>query len=301
VGYAGLGEIGLPMAARVLHSGFELYVWNRTAAKAAPLIAAGARVAATPADLAQQVAVLCVCLTDERALEQVIFGADGVASAGARGLVVADHSTVSPAATREMARRFEATGGHWVDAPVSGGVTGAQQGTLSVFAGGAARDVERARPVVMCYAGKMTHLGPTGSGQAAKACNQMVSFGTAAVLAEALHLASRLGLDVSRLPEALEGGLADSAVLRRSAPRMLSGELVGSTLTCLKDLEIILELGRQAGAPLPMTGLLASLHRMLVQQGQLQGGMAAVIRLYAEGPLAGASPVAPHASSSSIS
>ncbi|MDB5874508.1 MAG: NAD(P)-dependent oxidoreductase [Ramlibacter sp.] len=285
VGYAGLGEIGFPMARRILDAGFELHVWNRTAAKAAPLVAAGAHLAATPAALARAVDVLCICVTDDKALEQLVFGAEGIASAGARDIVVADHSTIHPTATRDIARRFEASGGAWVDAPVSGGVTGAAQGSLSVFAGGQAQHVERVRPVVMSFAGKMTHLGPVGSGQAAKACNQMISFGTAAVLAEALNLAAQLGIDVARFPEALEGGLADSAVLRRSAPRMLSGELIGSTLTTLKDLEIIVDLGRETGAPMPMTGLLASLHRLLVHQGHVEGGMAAVIRLYADGPL----------------
>ena len=286
VGFAGLGVIVLPMARRVLEAGFDLHVWNRNAAKAAGLVASGATLAATPAELASLVDVLCVCLTDDRALEEVIFGEQGVASAGKRGLVLADHSTIHPVATRSMAERFAATGGAWVDAPVTGGPSGAAQGHLAVFAGGAAGDVKRLRPVLMCFARQMTHLGPVGSGQAAKACNQMVSFGTAAVLAEALNLAARLGLDVAQLPQAMEGGLADSAVLRRYAPMMVSGELTGSALTALKDLEIVSDLGRETGAPMPMTGLLTSLHRLLASQGHHMGGMAGVIRLYAESPLA---------------
>ena len=289
IGYAGLGAIGFPMAQRILEAGFELHVWNRNPDKAAPLVALGARLAATPAALARAVEVLGLCVTDDRAVAQIVFGADGIASIGAaalRGLVVADHSTLHPAATRSIAARFQAAGGAWVDAPVSGGPSGAQQGTLSVFAGGEARDVERVRPMVMSFARRMTHLGAVGSGQAAKACNQMVSFGTAAVLAEALNLAAKLGLDVARLPQALEGGLADSAVLRRYAPGMVSGELSGSALTALKDLEIIVDLGHETGAPMPLTGLLASLHRMLAGQGHIEGGMAGVIRLYADGPLA---------------
>ncbi|CAN5228483.1 NAD(P)-dependent oxidoreductase [soil metagenome] len=273
------------MALRILQAGFDLQVWNRSAAKAAALVARGARLATTPAALARDVDVLCLCLTDDRAVEQVIFGSDGVAAPLPKDLVVVDHSTIHPSATRAIAQRFAALGGHWVDAPVSGGVTGAEQGILTVFAGGAADAVERVRPVVMSFARRMTHLGPVGSGQAAKACNQMISFGTAAVLAEALHLASRLGLDVARLPQALEGGLADSAVLRRSAPAMVSGELTGSTLTALKDLEIIVGLAHEAGAPVPMIGLLTSLFRLLVAQGHLDGGMAGVIRLYDKGPL----------------
>ncbi len=288
VGYAGLGAMGLPMARRLLEAGYELHVWNRSAEKAASLVASGAKLAATPAELARNADALCLCVTDDAALEQVIFGKEGVASAGKNGLVVADHSTIHPAAARSIAQRFAASGGAWVDAPVTGGPSGAEQGILTIFAGGDAHDVERLRPVLMSFARRMTHLGPVGSGQAAKACNQMVSFGTAAVLAEALNLANQLGLDVARLPEAMEGGLADSAVLRRYAPMMISGELTGAARTALKDLEIIVDLGREGCVPMPLTGLLASLHRMLAGQGHTAGGMAGVIRLYSPGPLAGA-------------
>lgn len=287
VGYAGLGEIGFPMAQRILAAGYELHVWNRTAAKAAPLSEMGAQLAATPADLARSADIVCLCVTDSAALEQVVFGPDGIASAGKQGLLLIDNSTIHPTQTVAFAERAREAGMAWVDAPVSGGVTGAQQGTLTVFAGGQASDVERARPIVMSFAGRMTHLGKAGSGQAAKACNQMISFGTAAVLAEALNLATQLGMDVARLPEALEGGLADSAVLRRSAARMISGDLAGSNLTALKDLEMIVALGKEAGAGMPMTDLLAELHRRVVSQGHLVGGMAGVIRLYSAGPLTG--------------
>ncbi|HEY4069581.1 MAG TPA: NAD(P)-dependent oxidoreductase [Burkholderiaceae bacterium] len=285
VGYAGLGAIGAPMARRILDAGFELQVWNRDPAKAAPLVDAGATLAPTPAALAREVDVLCLCVTDGAAVEQVVFGAHGIASAAHAGLVVADHSTIHPADSRRIAARFAEAGGAWVDAPVSGGIVGARAGTLSVFVGGAAADVERVRPVVMSFAAKLTHLGPAGSGQVAKACNQMISFGTAAVLAEALNLAARSGLDVARLPHAIEGGFADSTVLRLCAPAMLSGELTGSTLTALKDMEIALDLGRKAVAPMPMIGLLTSLLRVLVSQGQTVGGLSSPIRLYADGPL----------------
>lgn len=287
VGYAGLGAIGAPMARRVLDAGFELHVWNRDPAKAAALVEAGALRATSPAALAAAVDVLCLCVTDGAAVEQVVFGDAGIASGARPDLVVADSSTIHPIDSRRLAARFkEACGGAWVDAPVSGGVVGALAGTLSVFAGGEAADVERIRPVVMSFAAKLTHLGPAGSGQVAKACNQMISFGTAAVLAEALNLAARSGLDVTRFPHAIEGGYADSTVLRRCAPVMLSGELTGSTLIALKDMEIALDLGREAVAPMPMVGLLTSLLRLLVSQGHTVGGISTPIRLYADGPLA---------------
>lgn len=285
IGYAGLGVIGLPMARRILDAGFELAVWNRTAAKAAPLVAAGAQLVESPAALACRSDVVCICVTDHCALEEVVFGPRGLAASDLRGLVVADHSTVHPEVARSLAARIGALGGAWVDAPVTGGPSSAERGTLTVFAGGDERDVARIRPVVMTFAGRMTHLGATGSGQAAKACNQMVSFGTAAVLAEALNLAAHLGLEVERLPEAMLGGLAESTVLHRYAPMMLSGTLTGSVLTAVKDLEIIQDLARATGTPLPMVGLLSSLHRLLVAQGHQLGGMAGVIRLYSQQPL----------------
>ena len=245
MGYAGLGVIGAPMAERILAAGYELHVWNRSPAKAAALVAAGAMLAPSAAALAQRVELLCVCVTDDKAIDELVFGDQGIVAGADRGLIVADHSTIHPLATRRIAERARNEAGIcWVDAPVSGGPMGARNGTLAVFAGGDAADVERARPVLMSFAGKLTHLGPVGSGQIAKACNQMISFGTCAVMAESLHLAARLGLDVARLPEAIEGGLADSAVLRHYAPQMLGGELVGNSFNALKDLEIALELGR---------------------------------------------------------
>jgi len=286
VGYIGLGAIGLPMAERVLAAGFSLHVWNRNSAKANALIERGAVLAASPADLARRVEVLCLCVSDDRAVEEVVLGAQGIASAGAAGLVVADNSTIHPAATRSIAARLAAVGGgSWVDAPVSGGPAGARAGTLAVFAGGETGSVERVRGVLMSFANRVTHMGAQGCGQATKACNQMLSFGTVAVLAEALNLASRFGLDPTRLPEALAGGLADSAVLRRYAPTMAAGEFTGSTLTALKDLEIALDLARETGSAIPMTGLLASFYRLLISRGHADDGVSGVMRLYADGPL----------------
>jgi 3-hydroxyisobutyrate dehydrogenase len=285
VGYAGLGAIGTPMAQRILEAGFELHVWNRSPEKTRALVAAGARAAATPAALAAEVELLCLCLSNDEAVEQVVFGEQGIAAAASNGLIVADHSTIHPATTRRFAERLNAAGGTWVDAPVSGGVLGARQGTLSVFAGGDAAVIDRIRPVLLGFAGKVTRLGAVGSGQAAKACNQMISFGTAAVLAEALNLAARLGLDVARLPQAIEGGFADSFVLRHCAPAMIHGPLTGSTLTAVKDIEIAGDLGRASGTPLPMVELMTSLYRQAVAQGHVTGGLSALIRLYADGPL----------------
>ena len=287
VGWAGLGAIGEPMARRVLQAGQPLQVWNRDPAKAQALVAAGARVAASPAALAREADVVCLCVTDAAAVEQVVFGPDGAAAGLAPGGIVIDHSTIAPDATRAFAARLLAErGGHWIDAPVSGGPAGAREGRLTVFAGGDAAALARVQPLLQAYAARVTHLGAAGSGQVGKACNQLVSFGTAAVLAESLHLAHRQGLDAAALVQAMQAGFADSAVLRHYASAMLQGRYSGSTLNAQKDVAIALDLGREAAAPLPVAELLATLHGSLVQQGHTALGMAGVMRLYVQGPLA---------------
>jgi len=140
---------------------------------------------------------------------------------------------------------------------VSGGPAGAREARLSVFAGGEGDALARVRPLLQAYAQRITHLGPAGCGQAGKACNQLVSFGTAALLAESLHLAHRFGLDAKHLVEAMQSGFADSAVLRHYAPALLSGQYAGSTKHAMKDMDIVQDLGRDTATPLPMTGVLS--------------------------------------------
>lgn len=286
LGFIGLGNIGSPMAQRLLAAGHALGVFNRTAAKADALVEAGASQAASVAALASEVDVLFLCLSDTAAVEQVVFGTGGIASAARPGLLVVDLSTIHPLRTRELAARLrEETGAGWVDAPVSGGPGGARAGTLAVMAGGTPEDVERARPLLMAFAGRVTHMGAVGSGMAMKACNQMLSFGSGAVIAETLNLAARFGIDPALVPEAVAGGYADSNVLRHYAPLMIEGRFAGNGRTGMKDLDIALDLARLTGSAVPMTSLVASMFRMVLAQGFEQGGLATPMRLYAQGPL----------------
>jgi 3-hydroxyisobutyrate dehydrogenase-like beta-hydroxyacid dehydrogenase len=281
VGCVGLGRIGKLMAERVARAGFELHVWNRSRDKADSLLADGARWSESPAELMSVVDVLIVCVTDDRALEQVLFGPTGVAACGRSDGLVVDHSTIHPTAAASLAGRFRPHGS-LIDAPVSGGLAGARNGTLSIFAGGDPAALDAVRPVLLrSYAAKVTRVGESGCGQAAKACNQLISFGTASVLAEALTLAGRLGLDVAQLPAAMEGGFADSTVLRTCAPGMVDGRPAGDTLTAVKDLEIISDLGRLSGTPLPIAGLMTSLFRLVALQGHREGGLSSLSHLYA--------------------
>jgi len=286
IGFVGLGAIGAPMALRILDAGHSLRVYNRSAARLAPFASRGAPVAATPAALARECDIVCMCVSDTAAVEDVVFGADGLASTAGPESLVVDLSTIHPVQTQEMARRLSRTcGAGWVDAPVSGGPAGARAGTLAVMAGGEAHHVERIRPILMSFAGRVTHMGPVGCGMATKACNQILNFGTGAVVAEALSFAARFGIDPNLLPEAVAGGFADSNVLRHYGRDMVAGTYSGSTLTAMKDLDIILDMARRTGSALPLTGLVASFFRLQIAQGFTGGGLATPMRMYAQGPL----------------
>ena len=222
--FLGLGLMGAPMARRLLAAGHDVTVWNRSAAKAEPLREAGARIAATPAEAAAEAGIVFLNLMDAAATESVCFAPGGIAEAPRADRVVVDHSSIPPERTRAIAARLHAANGtRWVDAPVSGGTRGAQDGTLAVMAGGEAADVERIRPHVAAMARNLTHMGPLGAGQTAKLCNQIISGSLMAVIAEAVRLAQNAGIDAARLPEAFAGGFADSLPLRLFVPRMASG------------------------------------------------------------------------------
>lgn len=282
VGFMGLGAIGEPMARRVLQQGHALVVHNRTPQKMQALVAEGAVGAASVRELAAQVDLVLVCVTDGAAMEQVVFGPEGLLAARRPGQLLVDLSTLHPLATREMAARLESAAGiRWVDAPVSGGPPGARAGTLAVMAGGRAEDVERARPVLASFAQQVTHMGPVGCGQATKACNQMINVANAAAISEAMNLASRFGLDPARLPGALAGGFADSGLLRNFGPKIAAGTFAGDTSITLKDLDIVLDLARRTDSALPVTGLIASFYRLLYARGHRHDGIAGIARLYA--------------------
>jgi 3-hydroxyisobutyrate dehydrogenase len=288
VSFVGLGDIGAPMARRVLDAGFALTVWNRTSSKATDLVSAGATLAPDLAAVARAADVVCLCVTDADAIEALVFGANGIATALQPGQLIVDHSTIEPSRTRVFAQRLrEVAHCNWLDAPVSGGSPGARAGTLAVFAGGATADLERARAVLQSFAGRITHMGEVGCGQATKACNQLINVGTIGVVSEALALAARCGLDAHRLPQALAGGYADSAILRHYGPRLAAQTFSGLTATTQKDLGIVLQMGRDSDAPLPIISLLESFLRMVVARGYAQDGMAGLMRIYADGPLPG--------------
>ena len=266
LGYLGLGLMGLPMSRRLIDAGHDLTVWNRSAGKAAPLVEAGARLASHPRDIATTASIIFMCVTDAHAVEDVVFGTEGLAAAPGVGKLVVDFSSIHPDAARTIAARLKAANGMtWIDAPVSGGAKGAEEGTLAVMAGGDAADIERVRPYVLAMGRRLTHMGPTGAGQTTKLCNQVIVGCAMAVLAEATRLATNAGIDPARLPEALAGGFADSIPLQLFVPRMARGihsPPLGTIATMLKDLDTVVEVARDSSSPVPMASLAAQLFRM---------------------------------------
>ncbi|AHY53161.1 NAD(P)-dependent oxidoreductase [Bradyrhizobium japonicum] len=266
LGYLGLGLMGTPMTRRLLKAGHQVAVWNRSEGKVAPLVAAGARRATTPRDMLANADIVFMCVTDAAAVEEVIFGPEGLAAASGAGKLVVDFSSIHPDAARDLAARLkDANGAGWIDAPVSGGTKGAEEGTLAIMAGGEAADIERARPYVLHMARRFTHMGPIGAGQTTKLCNQVIVGCAMAVLAEATRLASNAGIDAGRLPEALAGGFADSIPLQLFVPRMVQGihsPPLGHIATMLKDLDTVADVAQATSTPVPMATLAGQIFRL---------------------------------------
>lgn len=281
VGFIGLGTMGAAMAGHVARAGYPLTVWNRTPGRAASLVTAGASQAETPAALAAASDVIVVCVSDSPDVEEVLFGASGAAEGVRDGSLVVDCSTVAPSTARSAAERLAARRVGFVDAPVSGGSEGAQKATLTIFCGGDAANVERARPVLSAMGRTITHVGPVGAGQAVKAVNQVILAGTYLGVAEGIVLALRAGLDVAQVVEALGGGAAQSWVLANRSGRMIDNDYpLGFKVSLhLKDIGIALDMARELGADLPIAALCADFERELVADGHAGEDMSAVARV----------------------
>lgn len=283
LGYLGLGLMGLPMTLRLVAAGYPVTVWNRSREKILPALEAGAAEADSPRAVAEASEVVFACLSDAPAVEAVVFGGHGVSAADGAGKVFVDHSSIRPEAAREMAARLEAEHGMaWIDAPVSGGVAGAEAGTLAIMAGGEARDFERVRAIVAHTAQRFTLMGPVGAGQITKLVNQVIAGCAMVVHAEAVRLATNAGIDAAKLPECLKGGFADSLPFQIFVPRMLEGaaQPLGHVTTLLKDVETALELGRESAAPMPMTAAAVQIYRLMVAQGHAQSEPSVLYALY---------------------
>ena len=284
VGFIGLGIMGSGMVRNLLAAGHEVTVWNRTRARADALAEAGAARCDSPAAVAERNDVVLVCVSDTPDVEAVVFGADGVASGLRPGGLVVDHSTISPVATIEFAAAIEARGGSWLDAPISGGSEGAAKGTLSIMIGGDPDQIERVRPFLDAMGSTITHVGPQGAGQLAKAVNQVLVVVTQLAVSEGLLLAQAGGIDLSRTLAAVEGGAAGSWMLSNRGPQMIDRDWrPGFTIDLQqKDLRIALETAHAYGVPLLGTSLVHQLYRGLQQQGLGDDGNHALVRALEE-------------------
>ena len=284
LGFAGIGLMGLPMCKRLLAAGYPLTVWNRSPEKCADLVAAGARLATTPAELCQYADVVMLCLADTAVVREVVFGENGVASGARAGQLLVDFSSIEPGATREMAAELAALNGmSWLDTPVSGGTPGAEAGTLAIMVGGAAQDLARVQQVLLTLGQRVTHMGPVGAGQVTKACNQMIVACNALVIAEVVALAEQSGVDARLIAEALAGGFADSKPLQILAPQMAESRFEPvrwHVRTLLKDLDTAVKFSREQGSATPISGLAAQLMRLHGSQGYLQKDPATLVQLY---------------------
>ena len=285
IGFCGPGLMGAPMIRHLLSAGHNVWVWNRTRAKAQALAAEGAHVVDAPRELVARAQAVFLCVSDTAAVQEVVFGLGGVlgedtADAGAgRVRWIVDHSSIAPAATREFAARAARYGVDWIDAPVSGGVPGAQAGTLAVMAGGASESLAALEPVMRAYAARVTHMGEARAGQMTKLCNQAIVCATVAGIAEAVGLAQAAGIDAARLPEALAGGWADSVLLRTFVPRMTEAghAPIGSLKTFQKDIDTVADAARSTGAAMPVVGAVQQVLRLGAAMGLGDADLAAFI------------------------
>ncbi|MEO1309524.1 MAG: NAD(P)-dependent oxidoreductase [Pseudomonadota bacterium] len=254
--FLGLGVMGGPMAGHLAAAGFDLAVYNRTAAKAAAFVEKhpSARAAATPADAVDGADVVLACLGADPDVEAVAAEA---LPAMTKGAVFVDHTTASPALARRLAEDAAARGLGFVDAPVSGGEAGAVNGRLSIMCGGEAAHLDAARPVMEAYAARIVHIGPAGAGQLCKAVNQICIAGLLQALSEGVAFASAAGLDIDKVLEAISGGAAQSWQMENRAKTMAAGEFdFGFAVDWMrKDLRIALNEARELGVSAPVTAL----------------------------------------------
>lgn len=279
LGFCGLGLMGAPMVRQLLKAGHTVRVWNRSPEKAAPLVALGAYLVATPQDTAMDADGVLMCLYDSAVVETVVFGQKGLAQA--KGLKwLADHSSIAPDATRLMAERLrQACGADWLDAPVSGGVPGVEAGSLAIMVGGSATHLPQAEAAMRAYAANVTHMGASGAGQATKLCNQTIVAANVVAIAEALGFAERNGIELDKLAPALAGGWADSKPLQVFAARMVhpSAHSIGALSTMLKDVDTVMVAAQKSGSPMPLTANVQQMLRMASAMGLGDAELSAVL------------------------
>ena len=263
VGFIGLGLIGSPMCRNILKAGHEVTVWNRTPSRMDELVAAGAKRSDSPREAAERSEITITIVSDSPDVEEVIVGGGGVIEGAAPDSVVVDMSTISPSVTVSIAVRLMSNGVHMMDAPVSGGITGAEEGTLSIMVGGEKSVFDRIMPIYQAMGSRITYCGDSGMGQITKLSNQIIGLGNLAAMCEALVFAIKAGGDPEALLKAWGGGAADSWMVQNLGPSILGGDFAPGFMVklALKDLRLVLETAAQLNVPLFTTALVSQIFR----------------------------------------
>ncbi|MDX2239917.1 MAG: 2-hydroxy-3-oxopropionate reductase [Leptolyngbyaceae cyanobacterium bins.302] len=282
IGFIGLGLMGKPMALNLLKAGFPLTVLNRSRPPMAELAAAGANLAESPMQVAQQSDVVITCVPDSPDVEAIVLEDTGILAGSRPGMLFIDNSTIAPATSRKIYQACKVKGVDALDAPVSGGDMGAQQGTLSIMVGGDKAAFQRALPVLQAMGNNIVYIGEAGAGQVTKACNQIVVSLTIQGVAEALTLAKKSGVDPAKVREALLGGFAQSRVLEVHGQRILDRSFQPGFKLNLhrKDINIVLQTGKELNLPLFGAAQVTELMNSLLAQGKGELDNSAIVTLY---------------------
>jgi 2-hydroxy-3-oxopropionate reductase len=281
IGFIGPGIMGGPMALNLMKGGHKLWVYARRPEAMQALVKAGATACVTPMEVADHADVIFMIVSDTPDVESVIFGETGIAKHVRSGSVIVDMSTISPTATKVFAERLAKQGVDMLDAPVSGGETGAINGTLSIMVGGKTKVFERVKPLFELMGKNIVHIGDNGAGQVAKACNQIVVAVTIEAVAEALTFARKNGADPAKVREALMGGFAGSKIMEVHGKRMLDNDFKPGFKVGLhqKDMRIVMETAHQLGVALPAAALVTQHLNALMGTGDTDLDSASVVKI----------------------
>jgi len=284
LGFIGIGLMGQPMTLRLLAAGYQVNVWNRSTEKLPPVIQAGAMQCNSIADLVNNSDIILLCLADTPIVENIVK--EHILAHGNQNKLLIDLSSTHPETTRQLAQLLhDNCAMDWVDAPVSGGVAGATDGTLAIMAGGTEKSVAIAQTVLKPLYAQLTHMGNVGSGQVTKVCNQMIVSCNVLVIAEMIALAEKSGVDASKIASALTGGFADSKPLQIVAPEMASASfspIKWRVKTLLKDLNMATDLAKTQSTSTPMSALAAQLMQLHGSHGFLDQDPSTLIKLYTD-------------------
>ena len=281
IGFIGLGLMGRPMALHLAKAGHSLHLWARRPASLEPFKDVDARAHASPAEVARHADVVFTMVADAPDVEAVALGDNGLASGARPGLIVVDMSTINPNAARQIGAALAAKGIAFIDAPVSGGETGAINASLTIMAGGKAEIFEQVKPLFEKLGKSVTLIGDVGAGQVAKACNQILTGVGVMAVAEAFNFAARNDVDVSKVREALLGGFAYSRILENHGQRMLDRNFKPGFKAWMhqKDLRIVMEEAHRLGLMLPASAATAQLFNAMVGSGMGEDDSIAALKL----------------------